>query len=170
MRRVGSTHLVQRFGVTLLILGLAHVPLPTVDVHVVRHYHGKGQVCPMHNHLLRWHASDASSEQAVVHFHWPFLAGSPPVDATHGPAVHADSPDPFDLEVRDDVPESTYTGSVQSLVAKPLPILLTDLLPLADAERVRQAMSASRTPPSRNFGTTFPPRHSFASRLQRWVC
>ncbi|SIN76579.1 hypothetical protein SAMN05444166_0720 [Singulisphaera sp. GP187] len=170
MRRVGSTHLVQRLGITLLILGLAHVPLPIVDIHVVRHTHGKGQVCPMHNHLLRWHASDASPERAVLHFHWAFLAGSPPVDATHGPAIHADAPAPFGLGVRDDVPEPSCTDPEQSLVAKPLLILLADLLPFADADRVRQAMCACSAPPSRNFGTTFPPRHSVASRLQRGVC
>jgi hypothetical protein len=170
MRRRGLTRLVRRLGITLLILGLAHVPLPTADFHVIGHEHGEGQACLLHDHLLRWHASDAPSEGAVLHFHWALLAASMPEAEAQGPAIHADSPEPFDIELSDDSPQSSFSAPGRSLVAKPLPILLTAFLPVADTTRTLQAASACRASTSRNFGTTFPPRDSLASRLQRWIC
>jgi hypothetical protein len=170
MRRSGLTRLVRRLGVTLLILGLAHVPLPTADFHVIGHQHSEGQICPLHDHLLRWHASDTPSERAVLHFHWALLSASMADAEAQGPAIHADSPDPSDLELSDGLRESSFATSVRSLVAKPLPTFRTAFLPVADTARTLQAVSACSASTSRNFGTTFPPRDSLASRLQRWIC
>jgi hypothetical protein len=169
MRRHGLTQLVRCFGVALLILGFVHVPLPTADFHVIGHQDGEGQACPLHNHLLQWHAADAPSDWAVLHFHWVFAALLPKAEA-QGPAIHADSPEPFDIVLSDGLPESSCAAPVRSLVAKSLPPLLTAFLPVGDTARTLQAASACRASTSRNFGTTFPPRDSLASRLQRWLC
>lgn len=58
-------------GTALLILGLLHVPLPQADYHNLRHHDGAGEICPLHNHLLRWHPRAASEKDvAVLHWHW----------------------------------------------------------------------------------------------------
>ncbi len=72
MRRGRSTSgLARVLGVVLLIPGLLQVPLPRVEFHIVRHQHGPGQVCPKHDHLLRWHPHAGEGEGvAVLHWHW----------------------------------------------------------------------------------------------------
>ena len=81
-------------GITLLILGLVHAPLPEPDFHNIRHHDGAGEVCEHHDHLLRWHpGAGVASDVAVLHWHW-FLPGSDPSpDGSSGPAVHAHAPD-----------------------------------------------------------------------------
>jgi hypothetical protein len=61
----------QIVGIILLIPGLLHVPLPQADFHIIRHHHGVGEVCPQHDHLLRWHPrADEAEDVAVLHWHW----------------------------------------------------------------------------------------------------
>ncbi len=61
----------RRFGVLLLALGLFRVPLPQADFHNVRHHDGKGEVCPHHDHLLRWHPKASQNDDvAMLHWHW----------------------------------------------------------------------------------------------------
>ena len=61
----------RRFGVVLLALGLFRVPLPQADFHNIRHHDGTGEVCPHHDHLLRWHPKASQNEDvAMLHWHW----------------------------------------------------------------------------------------------------
>jgi hypothetical protein len=82
----------------ILVLGLLHVPLPEIDYHNVRHHDGAGEVCPHHDHLLRWHPSASQNEDlAILHWHW-FLPRSDasdkgPGDESPGPFLHAHLPD-----------------------------------------------------------------------------
>ncbi len=96
-------------GIALLILGLFRVPLPQADYHNLRHHDGAGEICPLHNHLLRWHPRAASEKDvAVLHWHWvlpqpqgsgerpdtgpawPHLAPSPRLDAFLGDCLALD--------------------------------------------------------------------------------
>ena len=62
---------VRLLWITMLIAGLFRVPLPQADFHNLRHHHGVGEVCPHHNHLLRWHPTASQDDDiAVVHWHW----------------------------------------------------------------------------------------------------
>jgi hypothetical protein len=55
----------------MLIPGLSRVPLPQADFHNIRHHHGTGEICPHHDHLLRWHPTASQDDDiAVVHWHW----------------------------------------------------------------------------------------------------
>ncbi|WP_337173352.1 hypothetical protein [Paludisphaera sp.] len=116
----------------LLIPGLLHVPLPRADFHVIRHHHGPGEVCPKHDHLLRWHPlAGEGDEVAVLHWHWllPRSAGeADPVADPSIPVAHADDGDPNSLDpmsgraiVRDfsDVGSRTATAFVQHLAKAP---------------------------------------------------
>lgn len=139
------------------------------DFHVVGHQHGEGRLCPLHNHLLRWHPSTGSAVSPVLHFHWTFT-GRPVADAeSGGPVVHADLPDPFDLQPRDDASCPSFIASGQTLVSKPLPAVLATL-PLVTADRAGPPVGETGVRQWRNFGATFPPSSPAASRLQRWVC
>jgi hypothetical protein len=170
MRRNGWTTWVRRLGVTLLILNLAHVPLPLADFHVIGHLHGVGQICPLHDHLLRWHASEGASENPVLHFHWAFLSEPVPDTATEGPAFHADVADPLDAKLSDLLPESAVAASMRSMVERPSPALLVGLHLEPSPGGTHHAVSAGSAPAFRNFAATFPPHLPTASRLQRWVC
>lgn len=57
--------------ITMLIPGMCRVPLPQADFHNIRHHHGIGEVCPHHDHLLRWHPTASQDDDvAVLHWHW----------------------------------------------------------------------------------------------------
>src|SRR3954470_22387241 len=93
----------QRWGrlsvIALAILSLVHAPLPQPDFHTIRHHDAPGEVCPKHDHLLRWHHdAGSSSDVAVLHWHWflPTTSGeadSPPLGSGSGLALHAHLPD-----------------------------------------------------------------------------
>ncbi|QEH38528.1 hypothetical protein OJF2_71310 [Aquisphaera giovannonii] len=104
VRRPARVCLGRLIGIALLIPGLFHVPLPQADFHNVRHHDGDGELCPNHEHLLRWHPSaGAADDVAMLHWHWlppNRQGGSPPEtdglsnDLGHrgvpaGPALHA---------------------------------------------------------------------------------
>jgi hypothetical protein len=58
-------------GIVLVILGLLRVPLPQADYHNIRHHDGAGEICPHHDHLLRWHPrAGGEKDVAVLHWHW----------------------------------------------------------------------------------------------------
>jgi len=66
-RRSGT----QVLGIAMLILGLFRVPLPQADYHNIRHHDGAGEICPHHDHLLRWHPlAGGEKDVAVLHWHW----------------------------------------------------------------------------------------------------
>jgi hypothetical protein len=170
MRRHGWTTWVGRLGVTLLILSLARVPLPLADFHAIGHLHGAGQTCPLHDHLLRWHASEAASEKPVLHFHWTFLSEPVPDTSTEGLVSDADVADPPDAKLNDLLPESAVAASMRSMVQRPTRALLAGLLLEPSAGGRHHAVSAGSVPAFRNFAATFPPHLPTASLLQRWVC
>jgi hypothetical protein len=92
----------------LLILSVIHVPLPLADYHNIRHHDRPGEICPYHDHLLRWHpTANWDADVSIFHWHWfvPVVSpgqsqqagddeGSRPV---RGPVLHAqvgDWPEP----------------------------------------------------------------------------
>jgi hypothetical protein len=100
LRRLLAQPGLRRFGVVLLALGLIRIPLPQADFHNIRHHDGAGEVCPHHDHLLRWHPkANQNDDVAMLHWHW-FVPqsqegdGSPasgdgPNSPTSGHALHA---------------------------------------------------------------------------------
>jgi len=87
-------------GIGVLILSVVHVPLPQADYHNVRHHDAAGEVCPHHDHLLRWHpTADSGADLTLLHWHWFLPLVEPgdhhqrPNDDHHrpgsGPALHA---------------------------------------------------------------------------------
>ena len=92
----------------MLILSAIHIPLPQADYHNIRHHDAPGEICPYHDHLLRWHPTAASADDvALLHWHWflPLVQPSAApggADDEHrapgsGPALHAhlgDWPEP----------------------------------------------------------------------------
>jgi hypothetical protein len=55
----------------MLVPGLLRVPLPQADFHNIRHHDGAGEICPLHDHLLRWHPTASQNDDvATVHWHW----------------------------------------------------------------------------------------------------
>lgn len=93
-------------GIGVLILSTIRIPLPQADYHNVRHHDAPGEVCPYHDHLLRWHPSaDLAADVAILHWHWflPMAEPGSQDDSRHqGPAVHAHI---------DDWPAPDWTGS-----------------------------------------------------------
>lgn len=88
LRRPAALFLARLLGIGLLIPGLLRVPLPQVDYHNIRHHDGAGEICPHHDHLLRWHPM-ASQNQDVAVLHWHWLAPQ---------AVQSSSPDDRDQD------------------------------------------------------------------------
>lgn len=99
MRRNRPTSLIARILATALLApSLLQVPLPQADFHIVRHRHGVGQVCPQHDHLLRWHPQAGEGDAvAVLHWHWLPPRSLDPSATDHAgrhlPAFHADDGD-----------------------------------------------------------------------------
>lgn len=170
MRTLGGPRWLRRFGVTLVILSLAHVPLPLADFHVIAHADGEGQICPLHNHLLKWHAATKASASPVLHFHWAFLTRPVPPSDADGPAVHADAPDPFDFELIGDGATARVKTPICSASGCDWSVILTALqAPTAVIGNSPLPRSES-APIWRNFAASFPPHLFTTCRLQRWVC
>lgn len=99
MRQNRPTSLIARIlAIALLAPSLLQVPLPQADFHVVRHRHAVGQVCPQHDHLLRWHPQAGEGDAvAVLHWHWlpPRSLDTSAADQAGRslPAFHADDGD-----------------------------------------------------------------------------
>jgi hypothetical protein len=107
-RRKSDGRGMRSVGIGFLILGAIHIPLPQADYHNIRHHDAPGEICPYHDHLLRWHPrADANQDVSLLHWHWlvPLVepgARPPGGDDEHrapgsGPALHAhlgDWPEP----------------------------------------------------------------------------
>jgi len=83
-------------GVSLLIASVVRVPLPQADYHNIRHHDAPGEICPFHDHLLRWHPSAAiDADVTLLHWHWfvPLAESDDPNprdgDDRQGPFLHA---------------------------------------------------------------------------------
>lgn len=104
MRRRRPASLFARLlGIALMLPGMLQVPLPQIDFHVIRHLHGNGEVCPKHDHLLRWHPQAGEGQDvAVLHWHWLLPHSDEAIPDAAGrsiPVLHAhdgdqDRPDP----------------------------------------------------------------------------
>jgi hypothetical protein len=70
------------------------VPLPQADFHNIRHHDGTGEVCPHHDHLLRWHPKASQNDDvAILHWHW-FVPQSPDGDRSPGSGEDQNNPAP----------------------------------------------------------------------------
>lgn len=178
MSRRRSWYATGRFpGIILLILAVAHVPLPRAEYHSVSHHDGPNQVCELHQHLLRWHPTAGPGEMvAVLHWHW-FLPQRSHHDEP-GPADHGGDPgDPAplafedDLTIGDDAPPSLTLDALPRSHERPVvapSCLLAGLLPpllLDTGGPPRPSLSA------REAGIAPPVRPSSRfAQLQRWTC
>ena len=157
-------------GIALLILGLFHAPWPQPDYHNVRHHDRPGQVCELHDHLLRWHPDAGEADDvAVLHWHW-VLPRSGPDELGHsgdGPAIHA-YVSGWDATAPDSGPSVVLDGSARSvdpLPPSPLPLGAAPFARIAHRPGFSDGLGTPRT-----FGATFAPRIPTASILQRWSC
>ncbi len=103
VRRRADGRVVRALGIGILIFGVIHVPLPQADYHNIRHHDGPGEVCPYHDHLLRWHPSATSdADVSILHWHWfipqgelgdqPDRLGDANRGPLSGPQLHAHVP------------------------------------------------------------------------------
>jgi hypothetical protein len=157
-------------GISLLIFGLLHVPLPQPDYHNVRHHDAPGEVCEHHDHLLRWHPdAGRARDVAILHWHW-FLPEAGPCDIGgpgDGAAIHAHVAG-WDAPTLEAGPPVVSEGSGRFLDA-PANHLghLIAFLPAVDDSTGR---IGARWTPVHAFGATFAPRVSLSCLLQRWAC
>ncbi len=160
-------------GISLLILSLAHAPLPRADFHNVRHHDAPGEVCEFHDHLLRWHPDAGQADDvALLHWHWvlpPSPAGPGHSGEGTGPILHAHA-DGWEAVAPEAgpavVPDST---SRWAAVAAP-PRGAPDFDPAILAHPVDRVARRDGAGPVHAFAATFAPRASLSSWLQRWTC
>ena len=172
-RKGGLRHRARVLGIGLLILGLAHAPMPQADFHNVRHHDQAGQVCELHDHLLRWHPDAGLAEDvAVLHWHW-MLPASGPGDAEKlgesAPKIHAHVDDWQGITV-DDGPVFVAAAEMRPLgppAASPMSAfdVVPPLVPLDD-----RGPRAGPEPPVRAFGSTLTTHASLSCWLARWSC
>lgn len=159
-----------RLGITLLILGLFHVPLPEPDYHNARHHDAPAEVCEHHDHLLRWHPDAVgATDVAILHWHWVFPSSGTPdrLGPGDGAALHAHAGG-WDAPTIEPAPAVVASGlSLVFEPAPPRPLAPFEGLPSGAAPTPR-----TRAGPNRDhaFGATFAPHTSLACLLQRWAC
>jgi hypothetical protein len=161
--------------VVLLILGLVRVPLPQADYHNVRHHDGPGEICPYHDHLLRWHPrADQDEDVALVHWHW-FIpqyeevenqsAGDRDHPAGHIPALHAHQ---FDLMKAD------WTGApvLRESSRRPLHELASSLSTATPIDWLSSTVPAACSPSWKGAEPSVPAQlHAGLCALhQHWNC
>jgi len=167
MRRNVESAWVRGLTVALVTLSLARVPLPIADFHVIGHRHGEGRACPLHDHLMRWHTAERSSQGPVLHFHWVLplksVATTDPQGATFRVAV------PLDLEHLNDLPHPRDETSLSA--AKETHCLVSPTAPTARLGSDHGLPpTAGHAAGDSNFAATFPPTVPPSCLLQRWVC
>ncbi len=94
-RRPAKNRRGRPWGITFVILGLVHAPLPEADFHNIRHHDAPGEVCEYHDHLLRWHPDAVMARDvAVLHWHWfwPGDASDTPSEDSPLAVFHAHAP------------------------------------------------------------------------------
>jgi hypothetical protein len=169
MARSRRWHRVRTLGVTLLILGLGHVPLPAPDYHSIRHHDGPGEVCEHHDHLLRWHP-DAGPTEDVAVLHWHLFLPAPgagdQAPGRSGPAMHAHVAD-LVAPTWDDLPQIERSQAVRSL-DRAVTAFVGTMVPPVDGPA---GVSLRRGPgPVHAFSATFAPRAPLTALLARWAC
>jgi hypothetical protein len=177
-RRRSDRRGLRSLGISFLILGAIHIPLPQADYHNIRHHDAPGEICPYHDHLLRWHPrADADEDVSLLHWHWvvPLVepgARPPGGDDEHrapgsGPALHAHV---------GDWPEPDWTG--MPLIRPDSRGRLLDRLALNGSGACLGAtLESSATHPLQSgFFSSSPPggmvtlRAARTSLFQRWNC
>ena len=100
MRRGGLTRLVQQLGVTLVILELAHVPLPAPEYRLLRPGERSAEVCSNPDHLPRIRAeAEAPDAQPALHWRWAPLVDDPEGDEDEVAVAQAGDDHPGACEV-----------------------------------------------------------------------
>ena len=158
------------FATTLVVLGILRTPFPEADFHNIRHHDTPGEVCAMHDHLLRWHPeAGAADDVAVLHWHWlnpaKALPGGP-TDST--PALHANIPD-LPGTLPDSLPQFTLdevsrpVGRLVTLdpIGPGVPILLRDFFDFTHPPSSVVSKAQCRVP---------SPAAAPLAMLQRWTC
>lgn len=155
--------------VVALVVGLGPWPLPKADFHNVRHHDRPGEVCALHEHLLRWHpGAGVAADVAVLHWHWIPPAADPRglPDRDDAPTLHASGPDRF-APTWDDGPRlapetSRWARHLAPELAAPG---LAGATLLASDATVR-----ARAGPSPGDAATAFGRVPRTALLQRWCC
>lgn len=153
----------------MLILSLGHWPMPQADFHSIRHHDGPGEVCELHEHLLRWHPhAGPLTDVAVLHWHWlPPSADWGDRDSESGKsALLAPPADWLAVDLGGGpalVPEPRLT-----LLGRP-PLTLAGLVAPLALPGERLPIRAGPWPAE--FPTPcLPAGHSLTALLQRWTC
>jgi hypothetical protein len=176
LRRPAGSFVARILGIALLIPGLLRIPLPQIDYHNIRHHDGAGEICPHHDHLLRWHPRASQNEDvAVLHWHWlapQTLQPNAPADRDHDgqrpspPSLHAYLPDC----VEPDWPSDPVVHSERRWGAHDLVSLLAgfDLAAHASSFGIAELSSTGPTAPHCAApGLSEPGRLSL---VERWNC
>jgi hypothetical protein len=169
-RRPAENRGSRRLGITLLIFGLVHIPLPEPDFHNIRHHDGPGEVCEHHDHLLRWHpGAGSAADVAVLHWHWflPQPGGTEPIRQDGQPALHAHIADWFASgwsEAPRLLPD--HSSRLLARLIAPVPSAVLSIIPASPSS----LGSEGGMPRAQGFCATFAPRAPLNSLLQRWVC
>jgi hypothetical protein len=155
---------------TLVVLGIIRTPFPEADFHNIRHHDTAGEVCAMHDHLLRWHPeAGAADDVSVFHWHWLNPASSlPGGPASPTPALHANLPDQPGT-VPDPLPQMTLDEASGSYgrhasidpIGPGLPAALLDLSTFSHPPSPAAMKTHRRAIPH-----AAPP----LAMLQRWTC
>ncbi|WZO98324.1 hypothetical protein EP7_005384 [Isosphaeraceae bacterium EP7] len=157
---------------TMVVLGILRTPFPEADFHNIRHHDTPGEVCAMHDHLLRWHPeAGVADDVAVLHWHWLNPANAlpgGPVDST--PALHANIPDqpgtvpdPLPQIALDESSSSPAAGRLVTLdpIGPGLTPFLLDAFSFWHPPSMAPVGSHPRAP---------RPAASPLALLQRWTC
>lgn len=171
-RRKPAHQRLRILGIGLLILGLAHAPMPQADFHNVRHHHDAGQVCELHDHLLRWHPDAGQAEDvAILHWHW-LLPTSGPVESPglgeNGPRIHAHVDDWQGITFDDGLSVVADVGS-RPLVTPNLSTVWSFDLEVPPLPLDHRGLRAGPVP-VRAYAATLTPHASLACWLARWSC
>jgi hypothetical protein len=158
--------------IALIALALSHAPLPVADFHTIAHHDAPGEVCELHDHLLRWHPDAGSSNSiAVLHWHWLSPLDFPWQTAAsdRSQAIHAHSGDPAianwnaDLSI---VPEPSTAARIDfSIRHQPIfAVVCRDLV--GDRGEPRAGPRAS----NRAYSATFGESNNLIKLLQHFIC
>jgi hypothetical protein len=167
--RSARQHRSHSLGVTLVILGLVHMPLPQPDFHNIRHHDGAGEVCEHHDHLLRWHpGAGQAADVAVLHWHWflPLAEGADASSEPSRPAIHAHVAD-WQASCWEVAPRISADTTARIMTA---PESSSDCSLSMLPATTSPAAQRPGGPRVHSFSATFAPSAPLPCLFQRWVC
>ncbi len=167
-RRAGRPRRLHWLGIALLILGVVHVPWPRADFHNIRHHDGPGEVCGVHEHLLRWHP-DAGQAEDVALLHWHWVPADAPFGPEPAPTARLVAPDGMGMAF-DEAPRWAPAPAPRLVDRPSAPA--APIVPIANPADSRSAWAVLRAGPrpTHDFCATFAPRVSRTTLLQHWSC